>query len=221
MRGVRASDGVRMVMDDPFEFGQARAAIGAGAQRPADRLDVAGLLRLNRVPDHIEADAEARTDHRPDVGETLGGTAGEQHAALQVTGGVALEQTFHRVPLRRGFGGADKQHAVEFSVAERRPPIDAARKVDEFGELGTVQQCSRTLAPELWTFWERHEIANAAVHRDARPPGFLRQLNGVSAQDEAAEGELDRRDRRRRRLLLGLARMRVGVWRYQLASTRR
>src|SRR6478752_1599423 len=50
MRGVRASDGVR-VMDDPLQFRQARAAVRAGAQRLADGLDIRGTLRRDGIAD--------------------------------------------------------------------------------------------------------------------------------------------------------------------------
>src|SRR6185437_5084816 len=45
--------------DDAFELGQARAAIGAGAQRRADALDAGRRARVERVADGGQPDAEA------------------------------------------------------------------------------------------------------------------------------------------------------------------
>src|SRR5580704_3864345 len=60
MRGVRVSEGVRdaLIDDDPFQLRQARTAIRAGAQCPADVLN-ADRAAIDRLAHCIEPNPEA------------------------------------------------------------------------------------------------------------------------------------------------------------------
>src|SRR5437588_10271253 len=219
MRGGLASDGVRL-MHYPLQFRQAGAAIGAGAQGFADRLNVGCLFRPDGRANDVEANAETGADHRADFGEAVGGPAGQQHAALHVAERVDLEQRLRRVPLRCGFGGTDEQAAFETAGAERGCTIDAARNVEKFGDLGAEHQIASVLAPELRPFFRSYQITDAACERDARPPGLYRQPGRLARQYEAAIPEFNRFDARRGRFRLGLAGIGIGVRRDKVADTR-
>ncbi len=130
----------------------------------------------------------------PGLGDAIGGTARQQHAALRLAECFGFEQRLHGVPLRRGVSGADEQCAIESSVAERRRAINAAGKVDEFGELVGVQQCSRMLAPEPRALpWMRSACRCRLRARRAptRLPPASRSA-GASARSRAKRNRLAR-----------------------------
>jgi hypothetical protein len=125
MRGGVASSGLcdASMTYDPFEFRQARAAIGAGAQRHTDLVDVHRDAARDGLADHIEADARASADDRPRIGQTVGRFARQHCASLRLAECFGLEQRLHRVPLRRRFGLADEQAANEPALGEASGPL--------------------------------------------------------------------------------------------------
>ena len=86
---------------------------------------------------------------------------------------VRFEQRLDRIPLRRRVGRADEQAAPRAFRRETRRAIDAARTVDELGELAAAHQIMGALTPERRPVVGREQRADAAVERDARPPGAL------------------------------------------------
>ena len=103
---------------------------------------------------------------------------------------------------------------------ERSRAIDPAPQIDELCALAG-HPCGHVLAPAFRPVISREQSADAAGQRDARPPGACRQRDRRAREREAAPGEFDRLDPRRRRLRLGLARPGIGVRRDQFADARR
>ena len=208
---------MRSWTDESFQLGQARSAIGAGAQRAADLGDGSRGARRRSL---------ARTASTPTP----------KHA--QITGSVAPIGSFEMRAVSRAPSVRRRRAAQPRPIAaarrpgrrtgsrrarrRRRPPRDRCRPSSCSASAASPAsaRCAKscqTIGP--WLVASRY--SDPAGDRDARPPGSGRQRDGaVAGAGEAAQRQRDRRNGGRRRLRLGLAGIRIGVRRDQVADAR-
>src|SRR5215471_12827572 len=136
MRGVSDIGGNARIGDNPLELRQTRTAIGTGTQRSADSFDIGRVAGRDGVADLGQANTETRAYERAGVGESIGGAAGEQDAAFDVTECIGGEQVDDRIPMRGGACRTDKNATIKPATAEGRHPVDAARLVAVVGDVG-------------------------------------------------------------------------------------
>ncbi len=201
----------RRPLDNSPQLRQAGAAIGAGAQRPADIGDARGSAAGQGLADRRKSDAKTGADHRPGLGHSVAAASRKQNAPLALGQNSRFEQRAHHVPLRRRVRRPDENTAIEAAGAEGGDADQAARPIDVFGELGVLRASAaraRSCQRSGGSFVANRSPSPPAT-ASARKPRPCRQRDRAARQGKAAIGELDRFDARGRGFQLGLAGKRI------------